>query len=264
MMRAWGVKLRRILECVCFPLRGGLCVSAAPSWSELVVLVIVAVNGDAAVVGDGSWHGGHPRDDACGRVVAQDGVGGLAVLPSAAQDEDLPVADWHAAALLQPQGETGENSLAEVAGSAPMVGDRHVFSYLFVKGVNHVHPVVLYGVVAEDGLGQTAAHVDQVIEGNGSDATPGDGDVGPQQPGVALGVVALNLQRAVQIKSTETMCDVNVTVKTRERIEDKLPVVQFGCFTAWGFFSWPDPEPATFSFYVGCVYNPNILWSEPL
>lgn len=78
--------------------------SAAPARSELVVLVIVAVNGDAAVVGNGSWHGGHPRDDARGRVVAQDGVGGLAVLPSAAQDEDLAVADRHAAALLQPEG----------------------------------------------------------------------------------------------------------------------------------------------------------------
>lgn len=43
-----------------------------------------------------------------------------------------------------------------------------------------MHPVVLYGVIAEDGLGQTAAHVDQIVEGNGGDATPGDGDVGPQ------------------------------------------------------------------------------------
>lgn len=83
--------------------------SAAAVWSELVVLVIVAVNGDAAVVGDGSWHGGYPCDDARERVVAQDGVGGLTVLPSAAQDEYLPVADRHAAALLQPEGETVEN-----------------------------------------------------------------------------------------------------------------------------------------------------------
>lgn len=91
---------------VCFPRRGGPCASPR-SRSELVVLVIVAVNGDATMVGDGSRHGGHPRDDACGRVVAQDGVGGLAVLPSAAQDEDLPVADGHAAAFLQPEGGTG-------------------------------------------------------------------------------------------------------------------------------------------------------------
>lgn len=64
----------------------------ARSRSELVVLVVVAVDGDAAVVGDGPRHGGHPRDDARGRVVAQDGVGGIAVLPSAAQDEDFAVA----------------------------------------------------------------------------------------------------------------------------------------------------------------------------
>lgn len=48
---------------MCFPLRGGPCVPAH-SRSELVVLVIVAVNSDAAMVGDGSRHGGHPRDDA--------------------------------------------------------------------------------------------------------------------------------------------------------------------------------------------------------
>lgn len=152
------------------------------SRSELVVLVVVAVDGDAAVVGDGPWHGGHPRDDACGRVVAQDGVGGLAVLPSAAQDEDLPVADGHAAALLHPEGRDRRELISAGCWKRVLIegSTGFVFSYLLVEGVNDVHPVVLYGVVAEDGLGQAAAHVDQVVEGNGCDAAPGDGDVGPQ------------------------------------------------------------------------------------
>lgn len=94
-------------ECVCFPLRDGPRVPAR-SPSDLV-LVIVAVNGHAAVVGDRPRHGGHPSDDACGRVVAQDGVGGLAGLPSAAQDEDLAVAYRHAAALLHPETEADMN-----------------------------------------------------------------------------------------------------------------------------------------------------------
>lgn len=42
-----------------------------------------------------------------------------------------------------------------------------------------MYPVVLYWVVAEYGLGQTTAHVDQVVEGYCCDATLGDGDVGP-------------------------------------------------------------------------------------
>lgn len=95
-------------ECVFFPSeRWTVCRARSPS--ELVVLVIVAVDGHAAVVGDRPRHGGHPRDDARGRVVAQDGVGGLAVLPSAAQDEDLAVAYRHAAALLHPETEADIN-----------------------------------------------------------------------------------------------------------------------------------------------------------
>lgn len=62
--------------------------------------LIVAVDGDAAVVGDGAGHGGHARDDAGGGVVAQDGVRGLPVLPSPPQNEDLSVAHRHATALL--------------------------------------------------------------------------------------------------------------------------------------------------------------------
>lgn len=132
------------------------------------------------MVGDGSRHGGHPRDDACGRVVAQDGVGGVAVLPSAAQDEDLPIADGHAAALLHPE-RNGPRLISACCWKRFLVrGGGSVSSYQFAKGVNHVHPVVLYGVVAEDGFSQTATHVDQVVEGNGCDATPGDRDVGPQ------------------------------------------------------------------------------------
>lgn len=52
-------------------------------------------------------------------------------------------------------------------------------AHQFVKGVDHMHPVVLQRVVAEYGLGETAAHIDQVIERHGCDATLGDGDVGP-------------------------------------------------------------------------------------
>lgn len=40
----------------------------------MVELLIVAVNGDAAVVRNGAGHSGHARDDARGRVVAQDSV----------------------------------------------------------------------------------------------------------------------------------------------------------------------------------------------
>lgn len=68
--------------------------------SEPVVLVIVAVNGYTAVVGDWPRHGGHPCDDACRWVVTQDGVGGFAIFPSSTEDEDLTVAHRHATALL--------------------------------------------------------------------------------------------------------------------------------------------------------------------
>lgn len=57
-----------------------------------MVFVIVAVDGDAAVVGDRPRHGRHTCDDACCWVVTQDGVCRFAILPSAAEDEDLPVA----------------------------------------------------------------------------------------------------------------------------------------------------------------------------
>lgn len=42
-----------------------------------------------------------------------------------------------------------------------------------------MYPVVLCWVVAVDGLGEAAAHVDQIVEGHGCDAALGDGDVGP-------------------------------------------------------------------------------------
>lgn len=42
-----------------------------------------------------------------------------------------------------------------------------------------MHPVVLYGVVAEYGLGETTTHIDQVVEGHCCDTALGDGDVGP-------------------------------------------------------------------------------------
>lgn len=55
----------------------------------------------------------------------------------------------------------------------------HFICYLFVEGVNHMDPVVLSGVVAEYGLGETTAHIDQVVEGHRGDTALGDGDVGP-------------------------------------------------------------------------------------
>lgn len=56
-----------------------------------------------------------------------------------------------------------------------------------------MYPVVLCGVVAEYGLGETTAHIDQVVEGHCRDAALGDGDVCPQQPRVCLRIIALNL-----------------------------------------------------------------------
>lgn len=55
----------------------------------------------------------------------------------------------------------------------------HPFSYLFVEGVHHMDPVVLHWVIAEYGLGETATHIDKVVEGHSCDAPLGNGDVGP-------------------------------------------------------------------------------------
>lgn len=66
-----------------------------------MVLVIVAMDGYAAVVGDRPWHGCHSCDDAGRRVVAQDGVCSFPSFPSATKDEDLAIAHRHATALLQ-------------------------------------------------------------------------------------------------------------------------------------------------------------------
>lgn len=65
--------------------------------------------------------------------------------------------------------------------------------YLLAEGVDHMHPVILTGVIAENGLGEAPRHVDEVVEGHGSDAASGYGDVGPQEPRIQLGVVALDL-----------------------------------------------------------------------
>lgn len=48
----------------------------------------------------------------------------------------------------------------------------------------HMHPVVLCGVVAEYGPGETAAHVHEVVERHGGDAALGDGDVSSEEPSV--------------------------------------------------------------------------------
>lgn len=60
--------------------------------SEPVVFIGVAVDGHAAVVGDGPRHGCYAHDNARRWVVTQDGVRGFAVFSSAAKNEDLPVA----------------------------------------------------------------------------------------------------------------------------------------------------------------------------
>lgn len=91
-MSSGNVGLFPCEQCVCF-----LCVHL---WSEPVVFIGVAVDGHAAVVGDGPRHGRYAHDDARRWVVTQDGVCGFAVFSSAAENEDLPVAHRHAAALL--------------------------------------------------------------------------------------------------------------------------------------------------------------------
>lgn len=62
--------------------------------------------------------------------------------------------------------------------SADSVSYLNLISYLFAEGVNYMHPVVLCGVIAVNGLGETTAHIDQVVEGHGCDAALGNGDVG--------------------------------------------------------------------------------------
>lgn len=69
----------------------------------------------------------------------------------------------------------------------------------FAKGLNHMHPVVLCRVVAVDGLCETATHIDQIVERYCWDATICNGDVGTQQPGICLWIVALNLRHSLQI-----------------------------------------------------------------
>ena len=51
--------------------------------------------------------------------------------------------------------------------------------YLLAKGADHMHPIVLYWVIAEDGLGETSRHVDQVVEGHRGDTALSNGNVGP-------------------------------------------------------------------------------------
>lgn len=78
-----------------------VCIQCASLWSQPVVLVIVAVDGYTAVVGDRPWHGCHTCDDACCRVITQDGVCCFTIFPSATKNKDLTIAHWHATALLQ-------------------------------------------------------------------------------------------------------------------------------------------------------------------
>lgn len=90
-----------IWKCGIVPVR---TVSVFPLWSEPVVFIGVAVDGHAAVVGDGPRHGRYAHDNARCWVVTQDGIRGFAGFSSAAKNKDLPVAHWHAAALLGDRG----------------------------------------------------------------------------------------------------------------------------------------------------------------
>lgn len=51
-------------------------------------------------------------------------------------------------------------------------------SNLFVEGLSHMHPVVLSRVVAVNGLRETAAHIDQIVERYCRDTPLGNGDAG--------------------------------------------------------------------------------------
>ena len=44
-----------------------MCVPSCP-----MELFVESVDGDTTMVGDGPWHGGHPRDDSRGWVITQD------------------------------------------------------------------------------------------------------------------------------------------------------------------------------------------------
>ncbi len=72
----------------------------------MVELLIVAMDGDAAVVRNGAGHGGHARDDTGGRVIAQDGVWRLSVFTTAAQDIDLSITYRHTATFLKNKSES--------------------------------------------------------------------------------------------------------------------------------------------------------------
>lgn len=83
-----------------------------------------------------------------------------------------------------PQLSCGERETLELAVSEDSEPGRllihylHFIYYLLVKCMNHMHPVVLYRVIAVYRLGEAAAHVDHVVEGHCSDTALGDGDVG--------------------------------------------------------------------------------------
>lgn len=74
-----------------FPCKRCVCSLCVHLWSS-VVFIGVAVDGHAAVVGDGPRHGRYAHDNARRWVVTQDGVCGFAAFSSAAENEDLPVA----------------------------------------------------------------------------------------------------------------------------------------------------------------------------
>lgn len=42
-----------------------------------------------------------------------------------------------------------------------------------------MHPVIFFGVIAEYGLSEATANVDQVVEGHCCNTAFGNGDVGP-------------------------------------------------------------------------------------
>ncbi len=72
----------------------------------MVELLIVAMDGDAAVVRNGAGHGGHARDDTGGWVIAQDGVWRLSGFTTATQDKDLSVTYRHTATFLKNKSES--------------------------------------------------------------------------------------------------------------------------------------------------------------